>query len=272
MNAIENDWAAALLLGLLQGVVEWLPVSSEGMVAAVYSLVYGRSLGEGVEYALWLHAGTVPAALVALRVEAMAVVRNAVASLSAPRRLAPATAFLLLATLVSGIIGLPLLLLVTTEGDNLAGPPVMALIGAAMLVTAAAQLMRPRRGHRDMASAGRPDALLAGLAQGLSVIPGLSRSGLTLAALLGRKFQGRDALTLSFLMSIPVGLGGALYAGLSSGVRVSPESVAALAVAFAVGLLTIRTLLRLAERLNYGYFLLAVGIAMLGGALWQIIS
>ncbi len=266
---MESDWAAALLLGLLQGVAEWLPVSSEGMVAVIYSLAYGRSLGEGVEYALWLHAGTIPAALVALRAEVSAVVRNVMTS---PASLSPATAFLLLTTAVSGIIGLPLLLLITTEGDNLAGPPVMALIGAAMLATAAAQLLRPGGGQRDMSSAGRLDALLAGLAQGISVIPGFSRSGLTLAALLGRKFPGRDALTLSFLMSIPVSLGAAIYVGLSSGVRVSPESLAALAVAFAVGLMTIRALLRLAERLNYGWFLLAVGGAMLAGAVWQLVG
>lgn len=47
---MDGGWVAALLLGLLQGVAEWLPVSSEGMVAAVYSLVYGGSLGEGVLY------------------------------------------------------------------------------------------------------------------------------------------------------------------------------------------------------------------------------
>ncbi len=266
---METDWAAALLLGLLQGIVEWLPVSSEGIIAAVYNLAYGRSLSEGVQYALWLHAGTMPAALVALRTEAAAVVRNA---LTSPARLPPAPAFLLLATAVSGIAGLPLLLLVTTKGDNLAGPPVMALIGAAMLVTAAAQLLRPRGGERDMSSARRLDALLTGLAQGIAVIPGFSRSGLTLAALLGRKFQARDALTLSFLMSIPASLAAAVYVGITSGVQTSPESLAALAVAFAAGLLTIRALLRLAERLNYGYFLLAVGAAMLTSALWQLIS
>lgn len=264
---MENGWAAALLLGLLQGVAEWLPVSSEGMVAAVYSLAYGGSLGEGVAYALWLHAGTMPAAVVALRREVAAVVGNV---LTAPARWSPAAAFLVLSTIISGIIGLPLLLLVTGQGGNLAGPSVMALIGAALLVTAAAQLLRPRGGAREMHSAGRGDALLAGLAQGVSVIPGFSRSGLTAAALLGRKFRGRDALVLSFLMSIPASLGAALYAGVSSGAAFSPESLAALAAAFGAGLLTIRILLRLAARLNYGWFLLGVGGVMLGGALWQL--
>ena len=219
---MDGGWVAALLLGLLQGVAEWLPVSSEGMVAAVYSLVYGGSLGEGVEYALWLHAGTMPAVLVVLRGDAVAVVRNV---LTAPTRLSSMAAFWVWATIISGVIGLPLLLLVTGRGDNIAGPWVMVLIGVALLVTAAAQLLRSGGGERERDSTGRVDALLAGLAQGVSVIPGFSRSGLTAAALLARGFQGRDALALSFLMSVPASLGAALYVGVSSGVAFSLESL-----------------------------------------------
>ena len=268
MPGTETGWAAALLLGLLQGIAEWLPVSSEGMVAAAYSLAYGGSLGEGVEYALWLHAGTLPAALLVLRREAAAVVKNV---LTAPARLSPVTAFLILSTAIGGAIGLPLLLLVTAPGGGIAGPAVMALIGAALLVTAAAQLRRPRGGEREMHSAAPPDAALAGLALGMSVIPGFSRSGLTAAALLGRKFRGRDALILSFLMSIPASAAAALYAAISdTAAAFSPESLIALAAAFVSGLLTIRILLRLAARLNYGWFLLAVGGVMLAGALWQL--
>ena len=266
---MDGGWVAALLLGLLQGVAEWLPVSSEGMVVAVYSLVYGGSLGEGVEYALWLHAGTMPAALVVLRGEAVAVVRNV---LTAPGRLSPVAAFLVWATIISGVIGLPLLLVVTGRGDNIAGPWVMVLIGAALLVTAAAQLLRSRGGEREMCSAGRVDAVLAGLAQGVSVIPGFSRSGLTAAALLGRGFRGRDALVLSFLMSVPASMGAALYAGVSSGVAFSLESAVGLGAAFVSGFLTIRGLLRLAGWLNYGWFLVAVGGVMLGGGVWGVVG
>ena len=64
-----------------------------------------------------------------------------------------------------------------------------------------------------MDSARWRDAALAGLMQRLSVLPGLSRSWLTVAALLGRGFRAWDALALSFLMSAPAGLGGALLAG-----------------------------------------------------------
>ena len=256
-----------MLLGLLQGIAEWLPVSSEGMVAAAYGLACGGGLVEGVEYALWLHVGTMPTALVALRREAAAV-RNV---LAAPARLPPVAAFLILSAVISGVTGLPLLLLVQGQGGGIAGPAVMAFIGAALLATAAAQLVRSRGGDREICSAGQVDAVVAGLAQGMSVIPGFSRSGLTAAALLARGFQGRDALVLSFLMSVPASSGAALYAGITSGVAFSPESLAGPAAAFLSGLLTVRILLRLVARLNYGRFLLAAGAVILGGALWEVL-
>ena len=265
---MNDSLEAALLLGLLQGIFEWLPVSSEGLIAAVDRLVYGATLGEGVEYALWLHAGTVPAALLALRTEAARVVRELAAS---PVRLKPEPRFFVYSALISGIVGLPLLL-ASDNVTELNGGLVMAVIGAAMLVTGVAQSLRPRGGDRPVGDVSTLDGVLTGLAQGVSVVPGLSRSGLTTAMLLGRNFQGRDALTLSFLMSIPASIAAAVYIGLTSEVSASPYSFLALAVAFLTGLITVRALLRLANRLNYGFFVLGVGAIMLAGALWQLIG
>ena len=155
-------WEGGLLLGLLQGIAEWLPVSSEGLVAAGYSLAYGRDLGEGIEYALWLHAGTAPAALVALRREAADAVRNLVAS---PLQLTPATTLLLWSTLISGIIGLPLLLVITQD-SGVSGGGVMAVIGAAMLATGAVQAVQPRGGERRADQASKMDGILRGWPKG----------------------------------------------------------------------------------------------------------
>ena len=254
---------AAVSLGLLQGVFEWLPVSSGGVTALFHGRFCHGGLAQGVEYALWLHAGTAPAALVALRHEAAAVVRECMA---APFPLPPVTGFLMLSMAVSGLVGLPLLLLAGQADDGGFGTPVMAAAGLGLVVTGVAQLRLSRGGGREMGAAGRGDALLAGLAQGWSVLPGFSRYGLTMAALLARGFEGRDALALSFLMSVPAGLAGALYAGVVSGGAVlGPESLAAVGTAFGSGLLTVRVLLRLAARLNLGWLALAAGVLMLLG-------
>ena len=66
----------AVILGLLQGTAEWLPVSSEGAVTAVYSFFFDRTLSEAVAYALWLHIGTVFSVLIVLRKECISILQE----------------------------------------------------------------------------------------------------------------------------------------------------------------------------------------------------
>ena len=75
------SYAEAVLLGALQGVAEWLPVSSEGLVTAAYSLVVGSELSEAVGISLWLHIGTASAALAAFRYEVWQLARSLARSL-----------------------------------------------------------------------------------------------------------------------------------------------------------------------------------------------
>ena len=253
----------ALLLGLLQGVLEWLPVSSEGVIVLAHSIVLEGDLAEGIDYALWLHIGTAPSAIVAFRGDVAGILRDV---LTKPAKPSPLTAFLFLSTLVSGMIGLPLLLFLTEIAAGL-GYAAMVVVGVALLVTGALQLRRPSAGARTRADLSGVDGLLAGVSQGLSVVPGLSRSGLTVAALLWRKVDRREALVVSFLMSVPASMGAATYAWMSGSFSISAEALAAAAVAFVTGLVTIRALVEVAERVNFGVFLLAAGAAIVAGAL-----
>ena len=253
----------ALLLGLLQGVFEWLPVSSEGMIVLARSVLFEGEVADGIEYALWLHAGTAPAALVVFREDVTDILRDV---LRKPLKPSPLTAFLLLSTLVSGAIGLPLLLFLGEVSDGL-GSIAMAIVGVALLVTGALQVRRPGVGVRACSDLTWVDGLLAGVSQGLSVVPGLSRSGLTVATLLLRNLDRREALAVSFLMSVPASVGAAAYVWASGSFQVSGEALAAAAVAFVTGLVTIRALLAVAERVNFRAFLLAAGTAVIAGAL-----
>lgn len=257
---------AALLLGALQGVTEWLPISSEGAVAATYSLAYDRPLGEAVSYALWLHLGTAVSALIAFRGEVAAVVREAV---TLPRKPSPMLRFLIVGTLVSVVIGVPVLIGLD-EISETGGSAAMLLVGALLLATAAFQSRMPRTGLRGRDDLGDRDAALTGVAQGLAALPGLSRSGLTVAALLGRGIDRREALALSFLLSVPASLGAGLWGGAKEGLAASPEALVALAVAAVVGLATIRILLAVAERVRFGPFVALIALAVIAGAVWRI--
>ena len=225
-------------------------------------------MDEAVGYALWLHAGTVPAALIALRHEVASAVRDLLAEPLSP---SPLLLFLMLSTIVSIGVALPLTYLLD-ELPTLVGSSTMGVVGFLMLITGTLQLVGQERDRRDRTTLAPPDGILAGLAQGFAVLPGLSRSGLTVALMIGRGIEKREALVLSFLMSIPAGAGAAAFALADAGIQVSTEMVVAAIVAFLVGLATIRTLLSLTRRVNLGLFATLVGVVMIAAAAWELFS
>ncbi|MCE2469007.1 MAG: UDP-diphosphatase [Dehalococcoidia bacterium] len=260
----------AALLGLLQGVFEWLPVSSQGAVTLAGAYLLGREPDEALALALWLHLGTGLAAAVAFRADVAQLAAEALPG-GPPR--SQRLRFLVVATLVSAAVALPLLLALGDALPNAGGGAVVSLaIGALMMASGALQLRRPAGGIRMEGEAGLADAVLVGLAQGAAALPGLSRSGLTLAALLTRRMERQAALRLSFLMSIPASVGAALFAGLDSGLLMSGEGAVGAVVAAIVGFASIRALLALAGRVNFGWFVVLVGAGLAAGGAWQLLG
>lgn len=262
------SWAEAALLGLAQGVAEWLPVSSEGVVAAVYALAFGADLQAAVSFSLWLHLGTALSAMAALRRDMGGLLRAVAAH---PRRPGGMAVFLAVATIASAPVGLALLLGLPEFSQRL-GAAAMALVGGLMLLTGLVLLRRRQGGRRNRETATWQDGLLTGLAQGWAVLPGLSRSGLTAAVLLGRGFDRREALTLSFLLSVPASLAAGLYAAGQGGFYAAPPALAALGIAAVTGFITVKALLKLAERVNFGWFVIIVGLGLTAGGLGQVLT
>lgn len=257
-----------IMLGILQGGTEWLPVSSEGAVAAFYGFVLERPLSEAVAFALWLHLGTAISVLVVFWRTLLDIARDVLSSPKNPPRL---FRYLLVSTLVSVAIGFPMLLTLDSISEQF-GAAAMGIIGLLMLITGALQLRRREVGERTRQELSIVDALAAGVAQGFAVLPGLSRSGLTVAVLLIRRIERKEALVLSFLMSVPVTLGAALYVSIDTGFLTSADALVAMGVAAVVGLVSIKALLGVAERINFALFVLIVGAAILAGAAWQWLS
>ena len=258
----------ALILGALQGVTEWLPVSSEGVVAVVNAWVFDRPIRDAVAFALWLHVGTAASASLVFRSEFMAMARGFRPS---PSGRNPETVFFLVATALSAAVGLPLLIVLTELSESV-GSGAMAVIGAAMLVTAALQFRKPRSGLRTRGELTVVDALITGVAQGLAVLPGMSRSGATVAALVARGVERRDALVMSFVLSVPASLAAAVYVTFTSEVRLTLEALVSAAAAGIVGIVTIRVFLTLASRVNVAVFVGLIGLAIIGGVAIQTIG
>ena len=273
----------ALVLGALQGVLEWLPVSSEGVLAIALTGLGTGSL-DAASLALVLHGGTAVAALAYYRREVAGLLRT----LPTWR---PGTAFgagtadlsfYVLATLASGLTGAAGFLVLEEVATAVAGGAFVILVGV-LLVATGALLWRAERadgpggaggataavaGRRD--SPGPLDAVLVGLLQGLAVLPGVSRSGTTVGALLLRGHGGPDALRLSFVLSIPAAGGAAAIAYAQHGLPAVGPGPAALALGTSavVGVLTVDGLTRLVRRVAFSRVCLGFGaLAVVGGAL-----
>jgi undecaprenyl-diphosphatase len=268
--------AQAILLGIVQGLTEFLPISSTAHLALVQAWLPGFSQ-PGILFDVMLHVGTLFAVSVYFR-KRIADTFRALGSADAEEKRAAwrLAGFLFLAVALTGAIALPL------RGLVVEGMTDFTRIGLALLATAVllsvAQAVGKARGEGGRALSGmRPrDAALIGICQSLSaVLHGLSRSGNTISVGLFSGLSRRAAAEFSFLLSIPTilaaalteswsayrhgGGGGALAAG------VIPAYVVGVLVSAVVGYLSIAVLLRLVIDMKLLPF--AAYCAVLGGFL-----
>lgn len=251
-----------LILGLIQGIAEWLPVSSEGMTSLVMINFFGKELTEAIPIALWLHIGTLAAALVYFREEIWRILMNLPSyrprSKSETNRL---TTFIITATVFTGLVGVPLYL-IGLEKFTLTGKMATAFIGALLIVTGVLMKFARRKvEERDKETSG--DGLLAGIAQGFAVLPGISRSGFTASVLLLRRFEPEKALKMSFIISIPAVIGAQVLLKMDEAIMITPTMILAALTSFIVGYLTIDILLRAGRRIDFSYFVILIGLLSL---------
>ncbi len=188
MNIFE-----AILMGLVQGITEFLPVSSSGHLTLT-SLILGLDPDSILTFAAMLHMGTLIAVFIIMRKELLALLRRPLGSLTW--------------MLVIGTV--PAILAALLLGDVIDTAFGGAFLGPSFFVTAVILIipMLFRPGSRPLSSIRWLDALVTGLAQAVAILPGVSRSGSTITALLGRGVEREAAIRFSFLLSIPAILGG----------------------------------------------------------------
>ena len=262
------DLPTALLLGMVQGLTEWLPVSSSGHLVIFEHL---SGVRPPLFFNIALHLGTLLAAGWLLREDILRALR---ATPRALRTFRDGTAdpdertvlLVLLASIPTAIIGYSFDTLATGWLGSL------RITGAGLLVTASVLwLSRGRGGTHDTATVPFTVGAWMGLAQGLAVLPGLSRSGLTIAAGMAAGMRPVAAARLSFLMSMPAIIGATglelLQDREGALAGVAPvEFLLGVAAAAITGFLALRWLLLLVEQRRFHWFAPycgVVGLALL---------
>ncbi|MFA5089096.1 MAG: undecaprenyl-diphosphate phosphatase [Candidatus Omnitrophota bacterium] len=256
-----------IILGIIQGIAEWLPVSSEGLIVLVKTNFFGgatENFDALIQNVLSLHLGTFFAALIYFRRD-IKILLGAIFHFSkCEKETQKLFLFLFIVTFISGVLGFLLIKMFSHVVENAASSTrsINLIVGLLLLVTASLNLKANKGGQREAKDLNGMDSLLLGLSQTLSVLPGLSRSGLTVSALLLRNFNKTQALRISFLMSLPIVLAGNIVLNLKD-FLFNPEIAVGIIFAFIFGLATIHLFIKLAEKVNFGYFLVLFAFLMI---------
>jgi len=245
------DIIQAIVLGIIQGFSEWLPISSEGMLTLAGRFLFDFEYQDALGSAIWLHSGTMVSALVYFRKDLLEILRMANRDLFF---------FLLISTLATAVTAVPLLVLALSFEI----PESTFTIMIGLFLVGIAYLHKTRKISGTKKKITDDNALVAGLIQGLAVLPGISRSGITIATLLTQKYPLHQSFRLSFLMSIPVTFAVQIaFPIVKGGFSVTPELAIGAAVAAVVGLFTIKYLMELAEKVNFSTATFALGLAVI---------
>jgi undecaprenyl-diphosphatase len=254
-----EDLLRAVALGIVQGLTEFLPISSSGHLILTREL-FGWEFANDLTFDVALHLGTTLALVVYFWREWLQMLRSGTRWLFAGGRDPDAVSvyssrllfLLFIGSIPAGVVGFIF--------DNWVEEKVRSpfVVGAMLITFGLALLAAENLGRRLRAidSCGWRDVLWIGAAQAVSLVPGVSRSGVTISAALGRGFSRQEAARLSFLLATPVIVGaGTLKLGEALMDGIPGEEVGTIvlgaAVAAAVGWLAIHYLLRLVKSGTY---------------------
>jgi undecaprenyl-diphosphatase len=237
----------SLLLGVLQGVAEFMPISSSGHLVLLRRLM---DLGAiPLLYDVLLHVSTLIVVVIVFRSRIGSILSSIWRALKAAsgaedRENLRLTLYILIATAVTGTVGF---LLSRLEDVFFNRPRLVSLL---FLVTALFLLSTlVRRGRRDYLQIGFLGAVIVGLAQGIGVLPGISRAGITISASLLLGLDRQRAGEFSFLIAVPAILGALLLQLREAAALLELVEPVALLVGFAasflVGLVSLLLLLKI---------------------------
>ena len=252
----------AILYGALQGLTEFLPISSSGHLAIAQNLL-GLNTDVPEFFDVLLHLGTLVAVFVAYWQDIVELVLEFfrgivdIAQHNTPKRVPPARRMILLLIIAT----LPLFAVLPVRKRILALSDNMLFVGVALIITGFLLFVCDllRKGRKNESTAGVLDVVAVGIGQIFATIPGISRSGMTISLGCFMGFEREFAVRFSFLMSIPAVLGAnmlSLLDVIKTGIDVSqlPIYLVGVAAAAVSGYLCLRLLKYIAEKGRFGVF------------------
>lgn len=257
------------IMGIIQGLAEFLPISSSGHLLLGEKLLglLGYQAGDSLSLAVMLHMGTLVAVAVVFWKDWLAMLRNPIKN--------PTLKLLFIASL-------PALVLVVLLGDWIDGLFTGWFLGISFLITALFLVLievvsrrRPRHQKADDAIT-TPRAITMGLFQGIALLPGVSRSGSTLLGGVCSGLTRKTAAKFSFMMSAPAILGSFLMEGKDAvqagglGALLAPQVLVGALFAAVSGWLAIRYMLKLIERISFFKFALYVAVVGVAVIIMQL--
>lgn len=256
-----------LILGLVQGLTEFLPVSSTAHL--IFAQTFLGITRPGILLEAVLHLGTILAVLLLFRDDVRRLIVGWWATLrgggSEARTYGRLAWVIVIITVVTAAIGLTLADPFERMFSSLRGTAIQLILTGVLLLAAR------QRGSRTILEARPLDGIVLGLAQAVAIVPGISRSGTTITAGLWLGLRGDDAARLSFLAAIPAVLGAGLFGlkdlPLGAALGYTPaQLVLGFTASLLSGMLAIRWLLAAVRRGKLAGF--AVYCIATGAAVW----
>jgi undecaprenyl-diphosphatase len=208
---MEQLWLTIkfLLLGLFQGLTEPIPISSSGHLLIAQYFLDVEIEGSNSTFALLVNSASLIAVLIIYRKDIKRLIINGLRYFKVKneetKRDFMFVVYLVVATIPAGLVGV---LFQDQIDENLS---TIVTVGVTLIVTGVGLwLIRNMRGQRKDGNMTMKDAIIIGCAQAVALIPGISRSGATIVAAMARGINQETALRFSFLLFIPVSLGGAV--------------------------------------------------------------
>ncbi len=263
-----------IIIAILQGLFEWIPISSSGQVMIFSNTIFNISTEEAFSLAIFLHLGTALAVIIKFRADFISIFKsfipktNNIDNIDIKKR-----NWLIYATIGTAITALPLYfifkVLVIANFAAFQGDIITLVISGLLIVTGIILLNAKKTfGDNAITDISKDqivkDSFLSGLTQGVSILPGISRSGVTVSTIIYEKYNQENALKLSFLMSVPVVFASIgvdiIFGGSVFGTLDILTIFLITLISFIVGYFSIEILLKIASKIEFGYFCVLYGI------------